>query len=232
MLAREPVTYSEHFARRSEPTQLGLMTEYAWMDDPKRIVFTAARYKFVAKMLAGRKSVLEVGCGDAFFSRIVAQHVGSLCVSDRDQGFVDDINSRRRDNWPTQCFWHDMTMGPLGIKRFDGIFALDVLEHITPEDERSFLDNMVTSVSDHGVVIIGSPSLESQKLATRLSRQEHINCKTGEELRCTMADYFHSVFMFGMNDEALHTGHLEMAHYLLAVCVDPRTCLPSSTIGR
>lgn len=220
---------SEH---KHAATRLGMMMDYAWDDDPKRLVFTAARYKFVAKMLAGRGDTLEVGCGDAFFSRIVAQHVVTLTVTDCDLIFVDDVNSRANGKWPFSCMWHDMTMAPMGIKRFDAVYALDVLEHIQPAAERAFIGNINSTLRDHGVAIIGTPSLESQRIASRLSREEHVNCKTGEELRALLLDYFHSVFMFGMADEVVHTGHLEMAHYLFAVCADPRTCSQYSTIGR
>ena len=49
---------------------LGLMTSQAWYDDPKRLAFTLSRYKFAAKMLSGLKNVLEVGCADAFATRM------------------------------------------------------------------------------------------------------------------------------------------------------------------
>ena len=52
----------EFQARGNE--RLGLMTSWAYFDDPKRLAFTFARYKFVAKMLSGCKHVLEAGCGD------------------------------------------------------------------------------------------------------------------------------------------------------------------------
>jgi hypothetical protein len=32
-----------------------------------------------------------------------------------------------------------------------------------------------------------------------------------------MERHFHSVFMFSMNDETVHTGYHSMAHYLIAV---------------
>ena len=54
------------------PVFFGRMTSHAWRDDPKRLGFTLARYKFVAKMLAGYEQVLEVGCGDGFASVVVA----------------------------------------------------------------------------------------------------------------------------------------------------------------
>ena len=70
--------YAEVIAemRRRGPEKLGLMSGWGWYDDPKRLAFTLARYKFVSKMLAGLDDVLEVGCGDGFGSRIVAQSVG------------------------------------------------------------------------------------------------------------------------------------------------------------
>src|SRR5215470_16627518 len=54
-------------------TSLGLMTNQVWYDDPRRLTFLLARYKFVSKMLSGRRNVAEVGCGDAFGTRIVQQ---------------------------------------------------------------------------------------------------------------------------------------------------------------
>ena len=62
-------------------TTLGLMTNQAWTDDPRHLVFTLARYKFVAKMMSGRDHVLEIGCADAFGTRLVLQEVKRLTAS-------------------------------------------------------------------------------------------------------------------------------------------------------
>ena len=37
--------------------KIGLMNSAVWHEDPKRLVFTLSRYKFVAKMLAGKNNV-------------------------------------------------------------------------------------------------------------------------------------------------------------------------------
>src|SRR5260221_8179489 len=144
--------------------QLGLMTTWAYHDDPKRLTFTFARYKFVAKMLAGSEHVLEAGCGDAFVSRVVRQAVKRLTAVDFDQSFVDDANSRQSEHWPIECFQHDLLDGPVPGK-FDGIYSLDVLEHIPQSSERRFLDNLVAPLTPHGVLIVGMPSLQSQAYA-------------------------------------------------------------------
>ena len=66
-------------------TKLGLLKNWEWYDDPRRLLFSMARSKFVAKMLAGRSRVLEIGCGDAFCAPIVRQSVSHLTVADFDR---------------------------------------------------------------------------------------------------------------------------------------------------
>jgi 2-polyprenyl-3-methyl-5-hydroxy-6-metoxy-1,4-benzoquinol methylase len=198
---------------------LGMMTSYAWNDDPKRLTFTLSRYKFVSKLLAGRKNVLEIGCADAFGTRIVRQEVERLTAVDFDPIFINDVKTRMNPKWAFEAFVHDMLMGPVPGE-YDGIYALDVLEHIEPTAETTFLDNLVGSLAPHGVVALGMPSLESQIYASPNSKAGHVNCKTMPDFKATMEAYFHNVFMFGMNDEMVHTGFHKMAHYLVALCVE------------
>src|SRR5262249_50593538 len=107
--------------------RLGLMNNQVWHDDPRRLVFTLSRYKFVAKMLSGRARVLEVGCGDAFGSRIVKQEVKELTVLDFDPVFIADIQERMDPAWSMKCAVHDMLSGPFPGE-YDAIYSLDVLE--------------------------------------------------------------------------------------------------------
>lgn len=200
---------------------LGLMTSQAWYDDPKRLTFTLARYKFAAKMLSGSNHVLEVGCADAFGTRVVVQEVKQLTAVDFDPLFVADTNARMSERWSFTCKTHDMMKGSVSGE-FDGVYALDVLEHIAPEDEQVFLRNMTSSLTPHGTMIIGMPSLESQGYASPLSKEGHVNCKSMPDLKHTMQRFFHNVYMFSMNDEVVHTGFHKMAHYLFALCCNKR----------
>jgi 2-polyprenyl-3-methyl-5-hydroxy-6-metoxy-1,4-benzoquinol methylase len=200
---------------------LGMMTSQAFYDDPKRLAFTFARYKFVAKMLAGRRHVLEVGCADAFCTRVVRQEVQALTATDFDPLFIEDVKARMTERWSFDCLVHDMLAGPItGV--FDGVYAMDVLEHIDPKDEDLFLKNMFAPLTEDGVAIIGMPSLESQIYASEISKEGHVNCKTQPDLKAVMEGHFKNVFMFSMNDEVLHTGYHKMAHYIIALCAGPR----------
>ena len=185
------------------------------------MLFAFSRYKFVGKMFEGFESVLEVGCGDASATRLVQQTVNKVVVTDFDQTFIQDIESRQQPDWHLDARVHDMVAAPLQ-ENFDGIFSLDVLEHIEAVNEDAFLKNICLSLNKHGSLIIGIPSLESQTYASEASKFGHVNCKSGNELRDLMKKYFHSVFMFSMNDEVVHTGFFPMAHYLIAVCCDKK----------
>jgi 2-polyprenyl-3-methyl-5-hydroxy-6-metoxy-1,4-benzoquinol methylase len=205
-----------HAREKHGVSRLGLMVNESWNEDPKRTLFTLARYKFVAKMLAGRRHVLEVGCADAFGTRIVQQAVEQVTAVDFDPLFIADVAERQNPNWPLTSFVHDLLQGPVPGS-FDGVYALDVLEHIIPEDEDLFVRNAIASLSFDGVAIFGMPSLESQSHASPQSKAGHVNCKSGGDLKAFMQRYFHTVFVFSMSDEVVHTGFYPMAHYLLAV---------------
>ena len=198
-------------------TKLGLMTSWGWSDDPKRLAFTLARYKFVAKMLAGRNAALEVGCGDGFATRIVGQAVPKVVAVDFDPSFVEDAKARSDGTLQIEYRLHDILSGPVeGC--FDAVYSLDVLEHIAAGSERIYMTNVCASLEDKGVVVIGMPSLESQPYASEQSREGHVNCKTQEDFRALMLRHFDFVFMFSMNDEVVHTGFGKMSHYHLALC--------------
>ena len=196
--------------------RLGLQQSQSWRDDPRHLLFNLSRYKFVAKMLSGSDRVLEIGCGDAFGSRIVRQEVKHLTATDFDRIFIDDAKSRMREPWTFSVLAHDFSDGPVP-GNFDAIYALDVLEHVLPADEKHFISTVLASLKAHGVFIVGMPSLESQIYASENSKRGHINCKSMPDLKKMMQLYFRNVFMFCMNDEVVHTGFHKMAHYLFAV---------------
>ena len=211
---------SDHY-KNSKRESFGIMHDYTWKLDPKRVLFTFSRYKFVSKMFNEFTEVLEIGCGDAFATRLVQQSVKTMTVIDFDAIFIEDVKQRMNPEWPLTAFVHDIISAPLRTQ-FDGIFSLDVLEHVHQSDEDTFLRNTCLSLKSHGALIIGMPSLESQTYASEGSKIGHVNCKTGTDLRDLMKKYFHSVFMFSMNDEVVHTGFFPMAHYLFAVCCDKK----------
>jgi 2-polyprenyl-3-methyl-5-hydroxy-6-metoxy-1,4-benzoquinol methylase len=221
---REPqYQFEVDMALRDGIARLGIMSNQRWRDDPRGLLFVLARYKFVAKMLSGKGRVVEIGCADAFGTRLVQQEVASVTASDFDPVFIEDARQRMKtDGWSCETVVHDILCGPVPPGGFDAAYSLDVFEHILPEDEDRFVGNLARSLTRSGVAVIGSPSLQSQAYASEGSKAGHVNCKDGREYRSVMERHFENVFLFSMNDEVVHTGFTPLAHYLFALCVGPR----------
>ena len=199
---------------------LGITSGSTYYKDPRRLVFLLSRYKFVSKMLSGFNSVAEVGCGDGFGARLVRQTVDKLSCFDIEPDFIEDAKTRIDSRFPIAFQMHDILLSPMK-ERYDAIYSLDVIEHISSDKESDFIENIKKSLNSNGVVIIGAPTLESQIYATADSN-EHINCKSGLDLKNFLKMHFQNVFLFSMNDEVVHTGFEKMAHYSFCLCTDPK----------
>src|SRR3546814_2661051 len=81
---------------------LGLMTNQVWHDDPRRLGILLSRYKFVAKILSGRRDVGEVGCGDAFGTPVVLQEVHKVTVY-RSEEHTSELQSLMRISYAVFC---------------------------------------------------------------------------------------------------------------------------------
>lgn len=171
--------------------------EWQMANDPRHLCFTLARYKFVAKMFQAYEHVLEVGCGNGFGAQVVKQAVG----------WLDEVDLPEFD------ITKDARPG------HDGVFMLDVFEHIPQKYEGAMLANLAKCAP---VCIIGTPSLESQPYASPESKRLHVNCVSHEYLKFACSQNWEHVFPFGMNDETLHTGFGPMCHYNLMLCVNGR----------
>ena len=129
--------------------QLGPRMSYTLLSDPKRMLFVLARYKFCAKLLQGKTSALEVGCGDAFGSPIVAQAVKHLFCVDCESKLIE--GNKERLSALTNIEFHTMDMISIVPDRvFDAAFSIDVIEHVKPEEEDVFLTNICRCLTRDG----------------------------------------------------------------------------------
>lgn len=199
---------------------LGRYTSDDYINNPKHIAFVASRYKFCAKMLDGMGTVIEVGCGDGFGAPIVAGAVGRLICTDINPGMLEDIRLRQSHVKNATYEFFEFREGSY-MPKADAVFLVDVIEHIFPHEEERFMSNLSSSLKEHGVALIGTPNKTAEQYASEWSRQGHVNLKAHDQLKDLCLRYFRNVFMFGMNDEVLHTGYPPMCHYLWALCVTP-----------
>jgi 2-polyprenyl-3-methyl-5-hydroxy-6-metoxy-1,4-benzoquinol methylase len=169
--------------------KFGINSSWKWYNDPRQFFISLARYKFVAKILSGKKNVLEVGCSDGLNSRIVKQEVEKLDLCDVDLNLIKNAEENMSLKWKVNIFFHDFLKKKLN-KKYNAIYLLDVLEHIPKKNEKQFIKNIINSIYSDGIVIFGLPSKEFQKYSRAIVVSGHVNCKTGNELKLLLNSFF------------------------------------------
>jgi len=195
------------------------------MTDPIYFTIYCARYKFVARLLNGTRSIAEVGCGDGFGTSFLAKSGERVVAYDIDAEMLEDCRRRLSNVQNLSFIEHDFAVKEFEVepKSFDALVMVDVLEHIFRNEEDVFLRNVSGLLHDNGVAIIGTPNIEAQRWAAEHSRLTHVNLKSASTLRETLTKYFARVLILGQNDEVIHTGFDGMCHYLWAVCYGVQT---------
>ena len=186
------------------------------MVDPKHVLFTLSRYKFVAKLLGEdpKLNVLELGCNEGLGSLILGSFAKKVVAVDFDERAInwakeniikENIAFQKRDFFKNK------------IGEFEAVVCTDVIEHINKNQENIFLNSILRNLKKDGFCIIGTPNITASKYACKASKIGHINLFDAERLKKLLLKKFNNVFIFGMNDEVVHTGYYPMCHYLFAL---------------
>lgn len=211
-------------AQVGKPVSLGPHISYEWHNSRRKIIFTAASYKFAMKMIGNMydpdtKEILELGCNDGFGTHFVAEFAKRVVGVDFDKNAVE-LAKQNIDDKNVEFICDNFLNKTYG--EFDAVVSFDVIEHICPEDEDKYMQTVLNNLKDAGTFIVGTPTLEQQQYAAECVVKSHINVYKGEELYLMLKKYFHNVYLFAQNDEIIHTGFLRMANGLIAVCANKK----------
>lgn len=209
-------------AQAGQPILLGPHISYEWRNSRRKIIFTAASYKFAMKMIGNMyepdtKEILELGCNDGFGTHFVAEFAKRVVGVDFDENAVELARKNIDDN-NIEFICDDFLNKKYG--EFDAVVSFDVIEHICHENEDMFMQTVLKNLKNTGTLILGTPTLEQQQYAAECVVKSHINVYKGEDLYRMLKKYFHNVYLFTQNDEIIHTGYLRMANGLIAVCAN------------
>ena len=207
---------------QAEGFYLGPINGESMTRDPKHLLFILSRYKFAAKILRNCQTILEVGCGEGLGLLMLLRETQANLIGldfDPDQIAYCDQNilPHAHDRLRLEC--RDIVTDRVQLYGPDGLLALDVLEHVHPDEQDKFMLNCAWVVRDGGLAIWGTPNQNAAVYGNSRSKVGHVNLFTPERLVETLSKYYTTVLPFSMNDEVVHTGYPAMAHYLMAVCI-------------
>lgn len=202
--------------------ELGKYWHYGICSDIKRVLFALSRYKFVCKILRFRRhlKILECGCSEALGGLMLLQNddVSSYTGIDFDEEAVRwNEENLHSDRMKFIC-GNFLDAQEIANEKYDAVISLDVIEHISKEDEIGFCEMIASHVDDNGIAIIGTPSIMMSPYASAGSRIGHVNLFDQRRLHDLLNKYFANVFVFNMNDEVVNTGFDKMGCYIFALC--------------
>jgi 2-polyprenyl-3-methyl-5-hydroxy-6-metoxy-1,4-benzoquinol methylase len=198
----------------AQPITLGPYFSHIVRRSPRRLLHLLSYYKFAAKMIGVDRKIMDVGCSEGFGSIILAEFAADFLGVDIDTAAIEQAKtSFQSERTRFQCA--DFLKADLGV--FDAVTCFDVIEHIYPENEDTFLARVASHLKSNGMAVIGTPNITSDQYASPWTKEGHVNLYSGERLRESLERHFQKVVVFSANDEIVHTGFLPMAHYLLAV---------------
>lgn len=187
---------------------------------PRRLLHMLSYYKFAAKMIGPEKRIIEVGCNEGLGTVILAESARSCLGVDLDAPAIEVANaSVAGEKLSFRCA-DILTADDLGP--FDAAVSLDVIEHIYQEHEDAFMAAIAKRLEPDGVLVLGTPNINSDQYAGPHSRAGHVNLFSADRLRELCERHYRNVFLFSGNDEVVHTGFTPMAYYLIALCAGPR----------
>lgn len=194
-----------------------LSPEYASFiqENQLRLLIRLARYKFVAKMLKTKDTVLEVGSGSGMGSIFFGQHckhVTGIDVKTTEVEEAKKLNQRENVEFIVQDLF-EMDRSQL----FDVAVSLDVIEHMPIEMGHKLIEAKAKHIQENGMIIVGTPSIWSYEYQSAISQASHVKCYDLPELLELMDNYVQRTIAFSMNDEMVHTGFHKLAWYYFVI---------------
>lgn len=198
--------------------ELGRFFSHMIINNPRWVLFTFARYKFAARLIGQSPllNILDLGCNEGYGALLFTEYGHKVTGVDSD---MDAIKWAKNNLGEKANFIGDDFLGKC-YGKFDAVVSLDVIEHI--EDDRMYFATVVSNLKEDGFCIIGTINKTFEPYASKIAQLGHVNLFGAERLRDTARQYLKNVFLFGMNDEVVHTGLYPMCNYLFVLGVGVR----------
>jgi len=198
--------------------ELGKFFSHMLINNPRWVLFTFARYKFATR-LVGQSPILDIldlGCNEGYGTLLLTEYGHRVTGVDADADAIKWAKSNMGDK---ANFIGGNFLGK-HYGNFDAVVSLDVVEHV--KNTEKYFETVTSNLKKDGFCVIGTPNSTFTPYSSEIARIGHVNLFSAERLRDTTRQYFNNVFLFGMNDEVVHTGFYPMCNYLFVLGVGVR----------
>lgn len=146
--------------------ELGPYYSQVIMKNPRHLLFTFSRYKFVARLIGEmpKVKVLEIGCNEGIGTSILAEFGHEVRAVDFDEEAIKWAKSNLERQYENMIFYNNNFLGKL-YGKFDVVVSLDVIEHIPKEEEINFFQTIAQNLKESGYCIVWTPNVTASEYA-------------------------------------------------------------------
>jgi ubiquinone/menaquinone biosynthesis C-methylase UbiE len=168
--------------------------ERAYQDDANNVTYQRCQYayEFAKPFIAGKK-VLDVGCGLAYGTALMAESASSITGIDYDQETIDE--NRKRYHSVSNLLFNQGSIPPLPFEdhSFDVITAFQFIEHIHPRKE--FIKECLRVLKPKGYLLVTTPNFKKS-----LARNPfHVHEYTFDEMKKEVSELTNNFELKGLN---------------------------------
>jgi len=189
--------------RRVDPKNLGV--------DQDNYFIHLARYMFCARQLKKKDSVLEIGCGTGYGSRLLSDYASVVYAVDKENTLSESWELLKKENL------HFVSDIP--NEKFDAVVSFEVVEHIPVKDLSDYFNLIKTHLNENGTAYISTPRAIPWDERSKNRQLEHEIEYTPTEFRTLLEQHFSRVFLFAQNDSIISFQNPQMAWNLVAICI-------------
>ena len=100
------------------------------------------------------KKILEIGCGTAYGTRLLAEHAAEIVALDTDSELIAGLAEGQTSRMTYQ--WYDGITLPFPDDSFEGIVSFQVIEHVA--DDAAFLFEVKRVLKEQGRAYVTTPN--------------------------------------------------------------------------
>ncbi len=184
--------------------------ERAHHDEANNVTYQRCQfaYEFAKPFIKGKK-VLDVGCGLAYGTALMAEMASSITGIDYDQNTVDENN--KRYNSISNLDFKQSVLPPLPFddKSYDVITAFQFIEHIEPRKE--FIKECLRVLKPGGSLLVTTPNAKKS-----LARNPfHVHEYTFDEMKHEVSTFTSHFELQGLNgNDAVNKYYIENGKFV------------------